>query len=421
MSMSVFCSAALIALSHSALFPVAQAPEAVDTLVSRALIANPAILAARQKVSEAESRLAEMQGHRKLQLSLSGTGSGSSGQVAQPTSSQSFASVEASLTAPLPNFARAGAEVEQAAANVDVAKTQYRRTLLDVEFRTTSAAFELKRAQDAEDIAQQNLDQAMRLEADTKSRIDQGDLPPADLLKAQVPVAQSRAAFARAKSELKIARQNLNDLLQRDLNASLTISTGGAMIDPQLQTAEAITEALRQGPDVVEAMATVRAAEANERIVRRGRDPDVSLQLSHVRTGDPTAYGYLSTLGVTITLPLADGGSNRELVHQARLQTDQARTALLLARQRTRLAVEQAVLNVESDEANVEATAQTASIARESLTKSRQSFAAGLTLTRDVLDAQLVLSQSLIEANSARYDLAIAQARLRQLLGALPK
>jgi len=420
MGMSEFCMAVLVALSHGSVSSAGQAPATVESLVAEAVKSNPTIVAAKQKVAEAESHLAEMQGHRKLQLALTGSASGSTGQVAQPVSNQSFATVAASLVAPVPNFARSSAEADQAAANVDVVRVQLYRALLDVRFRTTSAIFELRRAEDAAVIAQQNLDQAVRQADDTKTRISHGDLPAADLLKAQVPVAQNRAALTRATAESRIARQNLNDLLQRDLNAPVSINERDFAIEAPKAPADAVVIALRQGVDVAEADAAVRAAEANERIVRRVRDPDFGFQLTHTRTGDPTAYSYLSSLALTVSLPLADGGVAREQARQARLQTDQARTALKLAQQHTRVAVEQAMLNVETDKANAEATAETESIARDSLEKSRQAFAAGLTTTRDVLDAQLVYSQARIEANAARYDYAIAQAHLRQLIGGGP-
>ncbi|MHB8636183.1 MAG: TolC family protein [Fimbriimonadaceae bacterium] len=419
--MSAFTSAVLVALAHGVTLQIAPPPEAVAELVAQALKANPEVLAARQSVAESESHLAEMQGHRKLQLVLNADATASTGRVAQPPANESFATVDASLVAPIPNFARVGAEVAQAAALVEVSQAQFLRALLDIEFRTTAAAFELRRAEDAEAIAQQNLDQAVRQANDTQTRITHGDLPPADLLKAQVPVAQDRAALARAKSELRIARQNLNDLLQRDLNASVEVATPAPTGALAAGPADSVAEALRQNPDVREALATVRAAEANERIVRRGRDPDFALQLTHTRTGDPTAYAYLSTVGLSVSLPVSDGGVHRQQVRQARLQTDQARTALKLVRQRTTLSVEQAVLDLETSQANVTGTAQTEEIARQSLEKSRQAFAAGLTTTRDVLDAQLVYSQARIDANSARYDVAIAQAHLRQLLGAPPQ
>src|SRR5579863_4660496 len=415
MGMSGSVLAALITLFSGPLSVGGQHPESIDSLVDAALKTNPEILAAKQKVMEAQSHLAEIQGHRKLQLTLNGTASGSTGRVAEPVSNQTFGSVEASLVAPIPNFARAGAEEEQAAAGVDIARAQLARSLLDIRFRTTSAAFELRRAVDATKIAQANLDQANRQVDDTKSRITHGDVPAADLLKAQVPAAQARAALTRSKSEERIALQTLNDLLQRDLGTPVAVEPKELEIQLPSTPAEAVSLAMRRSADVAEATATVRAAEANERITRRGRDPDFAFQLTHARTGDITAYSYLSTLALTVSLPLADGGANREQLRQARLQTDQARTTLKLAQQHTRLSVEEAMLDIETDTANAQATSETESIARQSLEKSRQAFAAGLTTTRDVLDAQLVYSQARIDANSARYDLMIAKAHLSQL------
>ncbi|HLK16449.1 MAG TPA: TolC family protein [Fimbriimonadaceae bacterium] len=410
--MSLLWAAGFVSLGHGALH---QAGVRLEDLVAQALKSNPAVLGATQKVEEASSHVAEVEGHRRLQLSLNGTASASTGQVAQPVANQTFGTIEAGLIAPIPNFAKAGAEVEQAVANLSVARAQLRRVQLDIEFRTVSAAYELRRSIDGRQIAQENLDQAQRQETDTKTRISHGDLPPADLLKAQVPVAQDRAALVRAKSEVRIARQVLNDLLQRNLNEELDVALQAEDATPPVAPDQALSAAL-QGPDVAEAKAQVQAAEANERIARRGRDPDFAFQLTHARTGDPTAYSYLSTLALTVSLPLTDGGVTREQVRQARLQTDQARTALKQAEQRTRLAVEEALLDVESDQASVAATAETEAIAKESLAKSRQSYQAGLTTTRDVLDAQLIYSQARIQTNSARYDLAIAQAHLRQLL-----
>lgn len=107
MGLGAFWVAACVTVVHGS--PGAPLPESVDTLVKGAIRANPAIVAARQKVAEMASHLAEMEGHRRLQLTASATASGSTGQVAEPVSSQSFLTVEGSLNAPIPNMARAGA------------------------------------------------------------------------------------------------------------------------------------------------------------------------------------------------------------------------------------------------------------------------------------------------------------------------
>ena len=51
-----------------------------------------------------------------------------------------------------------------------------------------------------EQIAEHTLAQAQRQVADAQQRVNAGDVAPSEVLKAQVPESQARAALARAKS-----------------------------------------------------------------------------------------------------------------------------------------------------------------------------------------------------------------------------
>src|SRR5262249_16620602 len=124
----------------------------------------------------------------------------------------------------IPNPGRAGAMVDQARAQLAASLADLRRSELDVEFRAAQAYIEVLRAREAKTIAQANLDQATRQADDTKKRIDAGDVPAADLLKAQVPVAQDRAALVRSQLAETVAEQILNDILQRDLDKPLDLA-----------------------------------------------------------------------------------------------------------------------------------------------------------------------------------------------------
>lgn len=386
-------------------------------LVSAAIMVNPAVAGARQHVAEAQARVAELMGGKRFQLSFQGTLSESTGRVAEPPSIQTFGTAEASLIAPLPNLGRADAQVEQAREQLAAARAQLREAELDVEFRASQAFVEVWRAREAETIAEENLAQATRQVDDTRRRIDAGDVPVADLLKVQVPAAQDKAALARARIARSVAIQNLNNLLQRPLDASLELASPEAGRTLSTGSDAAIAFALQHSPGVLEEEANARAARANVRFVRHARDLDFSLQLNHARTTDITAYSYLSTLSLAVSFPIADGGAAAQQLKQAEAQVAQAETAARQARQDVTLAVRQALLEVEGDEANAEATAATEEIAKQSLDKARQAYAAGLTTTRDVLDAQLVYSQVRVEANSARYDLSIARAHLKLVMG----
>lgn len=368
---------------------------------------------------EAESHVREMRGRAGFQLNASATASGSSGQVylPPPGPNESFATVAGTLTAPIPNVGRVGAQTSQAVAMLEAARQEFRRTTLDVAFRSSQAYYALWRARDGMDIAALDLKEAGRQLADIQTRIKAGDVPPADLIKAQVPVAQDKAALVRAQNALTIAQETLSALLGRDNPDEIALARPDLSGISTLSPERASALAAQKSPDVLEAEAGVSQYAAAVRLARHGRDLDWSLQLTHERSNDPTAYAYLTTLGVTITLPVLDGGTVTEQVRQAEAELVQSQRALEAARKNARLAAEEAALEVAGDQSSLEATSEATTIAQESLDKARQSYAAGLTTTRDVLDALFQLAQTRNDENSARYDLGIARARLRQALG----
>ncbi|MEA2553921.1 MAG: outer membrane protein, partial [Fimbriimonadaceae bacterium] len=193
-------------------------------------------------------------------------------------------------------------------------------------------------------------------------------------------------------------------------------------VGPLTITREAAhAEAIRNSPDVIEADANVRAAEAAIAEARRVRDPDLSVQASHAHTTDPTTYSDLTTLNLSMDLPLGGGTVARQQLKQAQAMLEQAKATREIALQSLDLAVEQAFLDFEANLSNVESAKETVRIAEESYQKAVQAYAAGLTTTRDVLDAGFALATARNDLNTAVYDLALSRAKLDQVIGREPK
>ncbi len=417
-----FCVLAALFFQASVLAqaPVPQPAGTLDIggITAQALSVSPTARAAQQRLIEVQARLAETSAQRRLQPVFTGSAGGSYGKVAQPMSDQTFYTLQAGLAVPFPNIKRLSAARVQADAVVRSAQIAMDRARLDLRFRANDTYYGVLRARGALDIASQNLADAQRQVTDTQKRVDAGDVPAADVLKAQVPLAQARVALTRSQSAARIAEQALNSLIQRSLSAPVSLAVMPKLPPLTLTREEAVARALTRSPDVREAQANVAAASAGIVVARHANDPEYSLQASYVKTGDITAYSDLTTLTVNVTIPLGSGGIQRQQRRQVQSQLDQAKIALQLARQQSELATEQSFLDVETGQANITATQETVRIAEDSLAKARLAFAAGLTTTREVLDAQLALSQARTDQNSALYDLAIARAKLEQATGA---
>lgn len=397
------------------------APWDVQSIYSRALQLNPSASSALQKVSEARAHVAEMIAQRRLQVTFTGTLSGSTGHLDNPPGNQTFSTEEGTVSVPLPNFGRINAQTLQAEAQLRVAQAGLHRSRLDLAFRSNDAFYGVLRTREAETIAEENLTQAKRQVADAQKRAAAGDIPQADVLKAQVPEAQAEAALAKAKNATEVAELTLGSLIQLEANQPPAMAPAPTVEPLPLSLDEALKESRQDSPDIQEATANVDAAQAALTIANHSRDIDFTFQASGTHTTDPTTYSRLATIGVTFNLPLSDGGVANRQIAQSKLQLEEAKAALSLAIQQSDLSVRQAYLDVQLDTVNVESTRTTLKIAQESYTKAQQSYEAGLTTTRDVLDAGLVLTQARNDANAAVYDLAVARARLNQAIGREPK
>lgn len=398
----------------------ATVPLDLPAIVRQVLSENLEAHMAQQALTQAQAKLAEITAQRRLHLTFSGSASGSHGQVAEPRSTQSFGTIEGTVALPLPNVRRLAAATAEAEAEVRAAQAGLQHTRLDLAYRASDAYYSVLRARDTRDIAADNLAQAERQVEDTRKRVAAGDVPTFDVLKAEVPLAQARVSLARAENTLRQAARTLNSLMARDLSTTVDVASA-PQLSPATPTREqVVSDALAHSPDVIGAQADLDASEALLAETRRSCDPDWQIQATHTRTSDPTAYAHLTTLALCVTIPLSDGGVKRQQVRQAEVQVEKNRSAVKLTKQQAQLASEQALLDVQAAQANLTGTQNTLRIAQESLTKARQAYEAGLTTTRDVLDAQLALAQARSDAASAVFDAAVAHAKLDQAIGKEP-
>lgn len=386
-------------------------------IYARALTMDPSVALARQRVAELQARFGEMQASRRPQLTLDGNASVSHGTLPANQGTQNFHTLQASLGLALPNQAKAGANASGARAQLESAEYSLRAALSDLAFRANDAYYGVLKAQDAVTIAQQNLDQAERQVSDTQKRIAAGDVPQSDLLKVQVPAAQARAALARNLTALKTAQQTLNSLVGSTLDAPVQIAPAPGVSDLKMTQEEAVQRAMSNSPDVLVAQANVRAAEYTLAAAKRALDPTFSMQATHTYTTDSTTYTNLSSLGLSLSIPLSDGGVARQQVREAEAQLRQAQETLRQTQIQTRLAASSAYIAVQSAAADLASAEQVLTIAEQSAAKAQQAYIAGLTTTRDVLDALLALAQARSDVNNARYAYALAVAKLRQSMG----
>jgi outer membrane protein TolC len=378
---------------------------------------SPAYRAAQQKVQEATARVQENQLGGRPTLSLNGNASVTRGNFPDPIATNNFYSYQGQLTLALPNGAKVSASTRAARTQLRVAQLEVQRSNQDIAFRSLDAYYGILRNRDAVQIAQTNQVQADLQVDDTRKRIAAGDLPESEVLKAQVPELQAEAALARAKNAEIQARQAFNNLIGAPLGDFVKVAETGTDLSYEIPEDQATATVLANSPDVLEAVANVENAQANLSVAKRANDPSFSLQATQTHTSDPTTYTNLGSLGATITIPLIDNGVVKQQIKESQAQFQQANSALALAKQTATLAAQSAIVDLKSARSDYSTSQEVLRIAQLSSDKAKQAYAAGLTTTRDVLDAQIALAQARVDANNTKYALALAIAKLKQILG----
>lgn len=392
----------------------ALAPLTLTQITGLAVQASPALTAAGQSVAQAQARVAQAQAQRRLQITFNSTSSLSYGTVYQlPPSQETFGTLQNTLTVPLPLGRRPGFVVTQAQEQRGAAAAQLDSARLAVVGAAAAAYYDLLRRSALLAVAQETLAENQRALGDTQKRNLAGDVAQIDVLQAQVPVAAAQATLDGAENDFDVARETLNSLLGRPLDAPLAVAdiTPSAVALPYT-LAQAQAFVLSRSPDLRAAQATIRADEAALSAARLYRDPTYSLQAIDIRSKDVTSFRQLDTIQAAITLPLTDGGLGRAQVQEAQAALNAAKTQVEIIRRQALAGVSAAYLTAESRRRQIASARTAQEIAQITYARTTLGYRNGLFPLLQVLNARAALTQARIAYTQALYDAAAASTSL---------
>ncbi|NGZ97960.1 MAG: hypothetical protein CV089_17865 [Nitrospira sp. WS110] len=304
------------------------------------------------------------------------------------------------------------ARQEAADAGVEGASAALEETRLSLSADVKVAFYSLLFAQRDAELAAQNVTTVEEVLRTVKARVAAGEATSFDSLKAGVEVQKAQKEVARAQNALLVAKARLNTLTAGSLGKQFSIQ-GEFQIPPQPVDPEALaTQAIERHPTLRRLTKLAEQAHHTLRLERESRIPNVTVVGSyHREAGDESL-----TAGLSVPLPLwyrrqgeiqtALGAKHRADAERLRVQNE-LEQALIQHAQEVRTA---------QDQLQVFETGLLKQ-AEQTLTLARTSFRHGAASLLDVLDAQRVYRQTLLEYAQVRADLSIALARLELSLG----
>ncbi len=394
------CSILLFATSVRA-----QTEPSVAGLVAQALAANSTVAARQLQVKQAEAMAKSFASPKNLELEIApGVGFTNSNFAL----GQSF---DLSRTR--------AAQAQRARADVQVATTNLRRAELAVGAEFLSAYVNHFAAVRNENNALSGVEVARATVEGIKKRIEIGEAPAVQLIRADIELNRAEQALTLAQSELRTSRSSVNSLLARPSTTDLPFNVWAAVSD----VAELSKDALSRRPEALEAIAQIEIAKAREAEARRSSLPSLFAGIAADTWSLDRSPFQSDRIGyqIRLTMPMFDSGENRHTI-RAMEAARKARDLELKDTER------QILLDIETAQNNLNAAREVEKNYEmgivpkaEQMVKVMQAgLESGLTSFLEVLEAQKTLSQLRREASDATRNLQLAEVRYFTAVANMP-
>lgn len=268
--------------------------------------------------------------------------------------------------------------------------------------------------------AQAQVNTAQALYNQASDQLKAGTSPAIDALRAQVELQTREQQLIQAKNDFAIQKLSLARVigLAPGQEYELTDKSPYESIEA-LTVDEALKRAYATRSDYQAALADVRSAEYSRKAAVAGYYPSLSFNADVGAGGQhPSNYAAVYDLRGTLTIPIFQGNRVHGDILQADAQLQQSRERLENVRGQIDSDVRTALLNLESSSEQVAVARSNIDLAEQTLTQSRDRFAAGVTDTVEVVQAEEQVASAHEQFISSLYNYNYAKISLARSLGA---
>jgi outer membrane protein TolC len=287
-------------------------------------------------------------------------------------------------------------------------------------FNVRNAYYNLLRAQAFVTVDESAVADSQELLRVTQAQKNAGVASEYDVLRAQTQLDNNVQALISARNQVALSKNAFANTLGIDPSTPIEPQEQPVPPMPALTEEPLIQQAFNQRPEFLEANVNLLKAQTNIRLSRRNLEPYLNAGINGNYNATPSAFAAdkaTGNIGLTLTVPLYDGGATKAAVDQAR---SDERTAQVQRDQFIRgikAEVQQSILAVQDASQRVQAISLTVTEAKEALRLAGVRFRAGVGTQLDVNDAQTALVQAQTNQVNAQYDYLGSLARLSLAVG----
>lgn len=245
-----------------------------------------------------------------------------------------------------------------------------------------------------------------------------------DVTREEVQLENERQQLLVAQNDVETSKLNLTRALGIDFAVRLVLTDELKLVEAPVQPPEMALAVAQENRLELRAQATrQKLSSLSLSSVTSERLPSLALNGDYgwIGTKPNEAIGT-HTVGVTLSVPIFDGGQRESRISETRSRVRQESIRMKDVADQVNLEVRNALLTLNSTQQQVSVAQKGLDLAHKELAFARDRFAAGLTTNIEVTNAQTALTRArdnLVEAlfrfNASRINLARAQGQLEKL------
>lgn len=315
---------------------------------------------------------------------------------------------------------RAG--VRAAEAGRGAATEESERIRRELVLEVHRAFYNLAGAEEAVSVGKDNLARAEDQLRLAQNRKEAGAVPRADVLRAEVGVANARLELIRLQNMARIAAGALNTSmgLPSELPVAILPESGPPVPPDPTDLAAAAAEALKQRPEILAAQQKVEASRQGVSGAKSAFGPRVNADAGvGVRDDSFFPSDPEWTIGMSIDIPVFTGFSLQRKLGRAKADLSRDEALLASLSLKIRQEVWTAAANLQTAGEAIAAAEVLIRQADESLRLARERYEAGAGVITDLLDAETDRARAGLSLARARWDHRVSRAEFDWSTGSL--
>ncbi len=279
---------------------------------------------------------------------------------------------------------------------------------------TTLAYLEVLKSQERVGVAQANLDARQESLDNARNLLKNGAVPRFDVVRDEAALAKAQEARLESGNLLTVTRATLFSLVGLP-DQSQVLQAPSGDDPPPTDLGRAQEQALQTRPELSALDYSVEAARARVEAAAAEDNPTLAFETNYQRR-NPVAFNKADqwVSGLTLTIPLFDGGLSDARTGQAEEVVKQLQASRDEIARQIKLEVERLYSDLSTRWEKVQVAEKGLAQAEEAARVARLRYQEGISINVELLDTETALTQARLDRVNARYDYLGAWARWRR-------